>query len=242
MRRLAMMVGVISVCASASLAVCPGVSVAGASAQSTYAAAVAFAATQNAHYTSVASQGTSTLNVTGDTSATAGSQTLTVHNGGTVETMTATRVGSSGYVRGNAAALTNILGLTAKESTTYANKWLSFPVTTPAFDGLVSGLRNKDVSTELKMTGPYSFGNPTTIHGRQAQAINGFTTDSTGKKIASTLFVEAGTPPRPLQESTDPGQGGGTAAGSVSFSNWGHKTHVTKPTSAHSLLTLAPAG
>ena len=135
-----------------------------------------------------------------------------------------------------------ILGLTAKESATYANKWLSFPVGTPALDGLVSGLRNKDVSTELKMTGPYSFGTPATIQGHQAQAINGFTTDSTGKKVVSTLYVEAGTTPRPLQESTDPGQGSGTATGSVTFTNWGQRTHVAKPASAHSLLTLNPAG
>jgi hypothetical protein len=138
--------------------------------------------------------------------------------------------------------LREILGLTAKQSTTYANTWLSFPTGNQTLDQLISGLRNKDVATELKLSGPYSLGGTKTIDGHAAQAIKGFTSDSSNKKIATTLYVETGSTPRPLQEVTEPGKGTKVIDGSVTFSNWGQKTHVAKPTHTVSLLSLAPVG
>ena len=70
--------------------------------------------------------------------------------------MTATVVGSTGYVNGNNAALHNVIGLTTAQSSKYAGKWISFP-TSSALGTLVSGLLNKDVASELQMSGPFTY-------------------------------------------------------------------------------------
>jgi len=243
MRRIPVIVGTVTFSLAAStgvMAASPGVSGATTSAQSLYKAAIAFAGTQDVHYVSLATQGAAVLRVTGNTARTSGTQSLTVKSGSTLEKLTVTLIGSTGYVRGNSAALTEILGLTAQQATTYANVWLSFPTGNQTLDQLISGLRNKDVATELQLSGPYSFGRTETIDGHTAQAIDGFTSDSTSKKVATTLYVETGSTPRPVQEVTAPGKGTKAVDGSVTFSNWGQSTHVTKPTHTVSLLSLAP--
>jgi hypothetical protein len=245
MRRISVIVGAVTCTLVSAVGAAAGsVGPAGAttSAQATYNAAVTYAGTQNVHYVSHATEGTAVLTVTGDTGPTSGALSLTVKNGATSEKMTAKLIGTTGYLQGNAAALTKIIGLTAKEGSTYANKWLSFPTGNQTLDQLVSGLRNKDVAAELKLSGPFVFGHSKTIEGHAALAIVGSSTDSTGKKIPTTLYVESGSPSRPLLEVSDPGAGKTAINGTVSFSNWGQQTNVTKPAHAVSLLSLVPAG
>ena len=185
MRRFPVIVGAVTctlATTAGALAASPGVSGAAGNAQATYKAALAYAATQNVHYVSKATQGAAVLSVTGDTSPTAGTQSLIVKSTAATETLTTALIGKTGYVRGNGAGLAHILGLTAAEATTYTNKWLSFPTGNQQLDALVSGLRNKDVAAELKMSGPFSFGPATTIGGQAAQAVQGFISDSTGQE------------------------------------------------------------
>jgi hypothetical protein len=245
MRRILVIVGAVTFSLAAStgvMAALPGVAGATTSAQSLYKAAIAFAGTQDVHYVSLATQGAAVLRVTGNTARTSGTQSLTVKSGSTLEKLTVTLIGSTGYVRGNSAALTEILGLTAQQATTYANVWLSFPTGNQTLDQLISGLLNKDVAAELELSGPYSLGGTKTIDGHATQGIIGYASDSSTKKVATTLYVETGSTPRPLQEVSDPGKGKTDVDGSVTFSNWGQKTHVTKPTHTVSLLSLAPVG
>ena len=76
MRRFPVIVGAVT--CTLALAASPGVSGAAGNAQATYKAALAYAATQNVHYVSKATQGAAVLSVTGDTSPTAGTQSLIV--------------------------------------------------------------------------------------------------------------------------------------------------------------------
>jgi hypothetical protein len=242
MRRIPLIVGAVMlsfVATAGVIAVSSGVSAAASSAQSTYKAAIAFAGTEDVHYASYAKQQGAVLRAAGDTSPTAGSVSLTVKNGTVLEALTVTLVGSTGYLRGNAAALTKILGLSASQSTTYADKWLSFPTSNSSLDQLASGLRNKDVSAELKLSGPFSTVAGKTIDGHATQGVRGYTTGSSNTKVATTLYVETGGTPRPLEEVSNSGTGSKAVDGSVTFSNWGQKTHVTKPSHAVSILSLA---
>ena len=211
MRRFPVIVGAVTctlATTAGALAASPGVSGAAGNAQATYKAALAYAATQNVHYVSKATQGAAVLSVTGDTSPTAGTQSLIVKSTAATETLTTALIGKTGYVRGNGAGLAHILGLTAAEATTYTNKWLSFPTGNQQLDALVSGLRNKDVAAELKMSGPFSFGPATTIGGQSAQAVQGFISDSTGKKVATTHLrsVRQHATPPAGSDHLDPGQ------------------------------------
>jgi hypothetical protein len=216
---------------------------AAATAQSVYNAAIAFAGSENVHYVSKAQQQGAVIEVIGDSGRTSGSSVLVVQSGETLEEFEVLQIGTTGYLRGNAAALTKILGLTATQSTTYTNTWLSFPTNNATLSSLVSGLSNAGVADELKMSGPYTFGGTKKIGGRTAQAIDGVAASSSGGTIPIVLYVQTGGTPRPLEELT--GANAGTSAdlqGSVVFSHWGEKNHPKAPTKSVSLISLAPAG
>ncbi|MGP0031970.1 MAG: hypothetical protein ACLPVF_15875 [Acidimicrobiales bacterium] len=245
MRRLPVIVVAVTLslaATSALIAASPGVSAAAGSLQSRYRAAIAYAETRDVHYVSKASQTGVVLRVVGNTGATSGTQSLTVKHGSTVEDFTVSVIGPTAYLEGNAVALSSIIGLTAAQSTSYADRWLSFPVGNATLDQLISGLLDKDVSAELALAGPYTQGSVMTIGGHRAQGIKGFTSDTSGTKVPTTLYVESGAVPRPLLEVTSPGKGSTDPAATVTFTHWGQTTHVTTPAGSVSLLGLIPAG
>jgi hypothetical protein len=211
-------------------------------AKAKYQAAMKAATAQNVHYVSKATEQGITLEVIGDTGRTSGSQVLEVQNGSTVEELAVVLIGSTGYLRGNAAALEKVLGLTTTQSATYANKWLSFPTSNTSLAELVSGLRNSDVAAELEMTGPYSFGGTKMIAGHVVEAINGTAATSSGTKFPIVLYVSASGTPRPVQEITNPNAKSSAITGTVTFSNWGETTHPKAPTKSTPLVPLLPVG
>lgn len=217
------------------------VSWAGASstAKSEYQAALKAASAQNVHYVSKATEQGVGLKVVGDTGKTSGTQVIQVINGSTTESLSVILVGTTGYVRGNDAGLQKALGLTASQSSTYANKWLSFPTSNTTLSELVSGLRNSNVASELEMTGPYKFGSSTTISGQAVQAIEGTAATSSGTKVPIILYVSSDG--RPVEEITNPKAKSSSIKGTVTFSNWGEVTHPKAPATSVPLVPLLPA-
>jgi hypothetical protein len=195
------------------------------------------------HFVSVAKQNGAELDVSGDAGTTSGTQTLVVKNKGTTEHMSALVVGSTGYVKGNEAALQNVIGLTKAESTKYAGKWLSFPTSNQGLGELVGGLLSSQVAKELEIGGPYTFAKSTTVAGQKATAIKGSVASESGGKVPVVLYIPASGAPLPIQEVTNAGNAGGASAihGVVTFSSWGENKQQTAPTKTVSLLSLAPA-
>jgi hypothetical protein len=225
----------------------PGAAPAGAapaeSAQSLYDAAVKAATSQGVHFSSVATQSGTTLRVSGDTGRSSGAQMLTVSKGNVVENVTAEVVGSTGYVKGNATALHNIIGLSSAKASKYAGKWMSFPTSNQALSTLVAGLKNSDVADEIQMSGPYTYGTAKTVAGTRALAVRGKVTDGSGDSVPVILYVPALGTPQPLEQVTNPGASKTSSdiRGTVTFSRWGEKTTETAPSHTVSLLKLAPA-
>ncbi len=153
------------------------------------------------------------------------------------------QVGSTGYVKGNATALQNVIELSSAEAKKDAGTWLSFSTSTSAVAELVSGLLNSQVSTELQMSGPYTYGAATTVQGQHVVAVRGSVSTQSGSKVPVVLYIPASGRPVPLEEVTNPGKTGGSTAihGTVVFTNWGEKTTVPAPGSSVSLLKLVPA-
>ncbi len=238
-------VGVVGAIAALALAGGPAGAAAasGPSAQSEYQAAMKAVGTQGVHFSSTATQSGVTIAVQGDTGSTAGAQTLVVKNGKLTERMSALLVGSTGYIKGNAAALHHVIGLTSDQSSKYAGVWLSFPTSNSGLDELVSGLLDSQVSSELQMSGPYRYSTATTVNGRPALAIHGSQGTQSGSKVAVVLYVPATGTPLPIEEVTNPnGQGGKSAIrGTVAFSAWGEKTSEKAPSHSVSLLKLVPS-
>ena len=147
-------------------------------AKSKYQAAMKAAAAQNVHYVSTATEQGISLEVVGDTGKSSGSQKLEVQNGSTTEDLSVVLIGKTGYLRGNVSALEKVLGLTTAQSDAYQNRWLSFPTSNHSLSELVSGLLDSEVSAELEMTGPYSFGG--------TKVIGGHVTDTAVARVATT--------------------------------------------------------
>jgi hypothetical protein len=219
-----------------------GAADAATSAKAQYQAALKAAASQNVHFVSKATEQGIALEVIGDAGKTSGSQVLEVKSGTTTEELSVIRIGSTGYLRGNDAALEKVLGLTAAQSSSYTNKWLSFPTSNTSLAELVSGLRNSDVASELQMTGPYTLGATKTIAGKSTRAINGSAATSSGTKVPIVLYVATSGPPLPVEEVTDPKAKSASIEGVVTFSKWGENTHPKAPSKSVSLLPLLPAG
>jgi hypothetical protein len=212
------------------------------SATAEYQAALKAVGSQGVHFDSTATQSGATLDVSGDAGKTSGSQTLVVKNGSITERMTARVVGSTGYVTGNAAALQHVIGLTAAQSSKYASKWLSFPTSNSGLDELVGGLLSSQVSKELEIGGPFTYGKTTTVGGQNALAINGSVATQSGSKVPVVLYVPTSGSPLPIEEVTNAGKAGGSSAihGTVSFTNWGENKSQPSPTHTVSLLKLVP--
>ncbi len=105
----------------------------------------------------------------------------------------------------------------------------------------MAGLHNKDVATELKMSGPYSLVDGKTIGGQSTQGVKGSVSSSSGSKVPVILYVASSGTPHPIEEVTNPGKGGSAIRGQVTFSKWGEKIHLDTPKGAVSLLGVMPA-
>ena len=219
-----------------------GAATAQPSAQAEYNAAMKSVGDGGVHFSSNAHQGNVTIKVNGDAGATSGAETILVQRGNVTERIHAMVVGSTGYLNGNSAALHGVLGFSNSQSSKYAGHWLSFPTSSTALSGLVSGLLNAQVRSEIAMTGPYHYGTQTTVAGQPAMAINGTIRNQSGGTTPLVLYVPASGTPHPLQEVVNPGSGGGANAihESVAFSNWGEQTTEQAPAKSVSLLKLLP--
>jgi len=213
------------------------------SAQTEYRASLNAVGSQGVHFSSVATQSGVTIRVDGDTGTTSGAQSLTVQKGSLHEHVNAMVVGSTGYLKGDKTALHNVIGLTNALSSKYAGTWLSFPTSNSTLGQLVGGLLNSEVTGELQMSGPYTYGAVTTVNGQQARAVHGFVSTQSGSKVPVILYVASTGAPLPIQEVTNPGSGGGSSAihGTVNFSHWGEATSEKAPGKSLSLLKIVPS-
>jgi hypothetical protein len=206
-----------------------------------YAAALKAARNRSVHFHSTATENGTTIDVVGDTGATSGAQTITVKKGSVVEHVQVVRLGPTGYVRANNAALHNVIGLTSAQSSKYSDRWMYFPASNTALDALVGGLLEKDVSSELQMSGPYTYAVNATVGSQAPIEIRGSVGSESGKKVPQILYVPASGPALPREEVTNPGLPKGSSAihGTVTFSGWGERKTVTRPAHSVSLLKIA---
>ncbi len=208
-----------------------------------YAATIKAARGQGVHFVSTATENGTTIVVVGDTGATSGTQTITVKRGSGDERVRVVRVGATGYVDANDAALRNVIGLTSAQSSRYAGRWMSFPASNTTLNALTGGLLNSEVASELQMRGPYSYAPSMTIDGQAVIGIRGTVPSESGQSVRQILYVPESGAALPVKEVTNPGLPKGSSAihGTVTFADWDQKKTVAAPTHAVSLLKVAHA-
>jgi hypothetical protein len=246
MRRSLRTIGVVTLglaaSALAATAVAGPSAAASTSAKTEYLAALRAAGTESVHYVSKATEGSDVLEVIGDTGKNSGSQVLAAQEGSSTEELEIVLIGATGYLRGNATSLQGIIGLTAAQSKTYTNVWLSFPSNNATMGALVAGLRDKGVSSELAMTGPYTSKGNKKIDGRNTRGVGGFGSESSGTKVPLVLYFNASGTPYPVEEVTNPNGKSTAIRGTIVFTKWGEKTHPKAPAKSVALASLAASG
>ena len=179
-----------------------------------YQAALKAVGNQGVHFVSTADQSGVTLDASLHPGTTSGQQVLVVKKQNPTERMTARVVGSNGYANGNQAALQNVIGLTAApiEEVRRDRGCRSRP-RTRASNEPVGGLLSSQVSKEIEIGGPDTYGTGATAGGQHALAILGSVSTQSGSKVPVVLYVPSSGKPLPIEEITNAGTAGGGPVG-----------------------------
>ena len=220
---------------AAATPVVPGAAAASSSAASAgalYREAVATTRSWSVHYDSSATQSKQTLVVSGDAGPASGNQTVVMSTG----SITILVIGGITYLKGNAAGLQNLAGLSESQAADAAGQWIEFATNNAAFAQVVAGVRSNDVATELLLKGPLSLGRPRTLDGYTVDAIEG-TQTLARKAVHVVLYVRAQGSHVPVAEDSLNANGQTTASEHVTYSKWGE---LVRPLAPQATVSIGP--
>jgi len=172
----------------------------------------------------------------GQQNITAGSQKFTV-----------LVVGRACYLKGNAAALTNNLAVSAAVASAHAGQWISLAPTDGPYASVYAAVTARSALADNVTITPQHQLAPTKVDGRRVVTISGPITKVTiaGQTIAlkgtATLAVRSAAPHLPVRFSESGSENGQQSVSTFTFSRWGTKVNLTAPTGAVPFASL-PAG
>ncbi|NNN22148.1 MAG: hypothetical protein HKL80_09140 [Acidimicrobiales bacterium] len=181
------------------------------------------------HYTVAnTAGGTSTAQV-GDAQVSSGIQTS---SGGGQGTTTVRLANGNIYVIGDAAALSNYNGFNSSDAATYANKWIEYISSEPAYSAIAADLSLGSLLTTSLPSQGLSKPVKSVVNGQPVMEISGSLVTNTGSNqmmVNITVAISQVSPFFPI-ESVVSGSAGTTAGSTtVVFSNWGEQVNVPIP-------------
>ena len=207
------------------------------SAATLYREAMATTKGWSVHYASDAVISKVPILESGDAGPASGTQEVLVGSGAMTDNASLIVIGDLTYLRGNAAALQDLAGLTAAQAAANVGHWVQFSSENPAFSQVVAGIRSHDVAQEVVMKGPFTLGAPKTIEGIRVDAIRGTQTLQAHKKLDAILYVRAAAPHRVVEEDGVNAKGQPNGMEHIIFSKWGESVRPTAPAAS---ITLGP--
>lgn len=173
--------------------------------------------------------------VTGDAGTDVGAQSIVVGPDQSVVEM----VHAVAFLRGNAAGLHEIFGLTASQASQYAGKWISVQKTDSLYQTVVQGVTLSSLLAELRPVPPLIESTPGTVSGQQVVGVRGGLQTAPDEGEA-TFWVATASPNAPVGIDA---QATSTTTGTVTqvgvFSKWGERIRVTPPRVAVPFSSLA---
>jgi hypothetical protein len=204
-------------------------------------AALAAAGGVNAfHYVATSTLAGSTQRTVGDAGPDSGQQVITVG----AQRFTVLVIGSSCYVRGNAAALTANLGLSSVAAAAHVNQWISLARTDGPYASVYAAVTAPSALSDNVTITPKALLPATKVDDRRVQIVTGSITPVTvaGATIApkgtATLAVRARAPHLPVRYTERGTQNRQQIVSTVTFSRWGEVVQVTAPSGAVSYASL----
>jgi hypothetical protein len=172
-----------------------------------------------------------TQRTVGDAGPTSGRQVITVAK----QKFTVIVIGKACYIKGNAAALTGNLGLTAAEATAHAGQWISLVSTDGPYASVYAAVTAPSALADNVTVEPETVLPTTTVAGRRVETVTGAIAPLTvgGQKVApkgtATVAVRATAPHLPVRYTERGTEDRQTTRSTVTFSRWGTTVPVTAP-------------
>ena len=198
----------------------------------------AIAATRgwSVHYQSLATVSKTSILEAGDAGPASGTQTVAVGNTRASFTDNATIIviGGITYLKGNAAALSDLAGMSPSQAAAASGQWIDFATDNATLGSVSAGVRSNDVAKELGLTGPYTLGHAKTLSGLRVDAIEG-TQKIGGRRYHVVLYVRAAGTHVPVEEDALNPSGNRNGVLHVVYSKWGEMVRPSAPQAAGSI-------
>jgi hypothetical protein len=183
-------------------------------------------------YEGTVSSSTVQVVVTGDALPATGRQVAKGDNGAV---MTELVLPGGTYLRGNAAAMTGFLGMSARKASRFANRWIVLHAGDPRYQQITEGVTGDSVLSSVTPAGVLTKGKKLQKIGSQSVvAVSGLAPAGSGMAAGSTdtLWVAATGKPLPVA-AEEVSKSGGDSELIFTRSSWGKKvTGVTAPAGA----------
>ena len=190
------------------------------------AAMVAAALERSVHYVSASNVGGNHETIVGDAGLGRGIQRITFRKAGSTGHVTVIVIGPKAYVRGDAFALPNFLGMTSAQTATFANKWFVITGPSQTYAVIAEAVEFRSFVRELLIAGPLTTAPSTSFGGKHATGVR--STLKKGSDIATIdLFVGDKTP-LPLGEVEKGSRGSIT----TTLSRWNEAVTLAAPKGA----------
>lgn len=228
-----------AVAAATSLAVpisAPSASAATTDATTLYQQAIAATHGWSVHYQSMATVSGSMIVESGDAGPASGTQTVAVgkSKGALTDDATIIVIGAITYLKGNAAALGDLAGLSPTQAAAAAGQWVQFATDNSTLSSVSAGVRSTDVAKELALTGPLSLARTRTLDGVRVDAVQGAQKIG-GKHVRVVLYVRATGTHVPVEEDAVGTTGKPSGVLHVVYSKWGEVVRPRAPQAAGSI-------
>jgi hypothetical protein len=223
------------------LGLCPPAGAAPASATdatSLYHEAIATTRDWSVHYASQAKVSNGSLVETGDAGPASGTQQVALGQGSQVDHASIIVIGGITYLKGNAAALRDLAGLSPGQATVAAGQWVDFATDNTALASVSDGVRSTDVAHELALSGPYALGKPRTLDGHRVESVKG-TQTLRGRHVHVVLYVRASGSHVPVEEDAATATGKPNGSFRVVYSMWGETVRPLAPQATASIGPVA---
>jgi hypothetical protein len=183
-------------------------------------------------YEGTVSSSSAQVVVTGDALPATGRQVAKGDNGAV---MTELVLPGGTYLRGNAAAMTGFLGMSARKASRFANRWMVLHAGDPRYQQITEGVTGDSVLSSVTPAGVLTKGKKLQKIGSQSVvAVSGLAPAGSGMAAGSTdtLWVAATGKPLPVA-AEEVSKSGGDSELIFTRSSWGKKvTGVTAPAGA----------
>jgi hypothetical protein len=194
-----------------------------------YRAAIATTKAWTVHYASTSDVANNPFVESGNAGPASGTQTILAGKGTTADRAALVVIGDLTYIRGNEKAMEDLAGLAATQAAADQGRWVLFSTNNPAFAQVVAGVRSKDVTQEIALNGPYTYGRARKLDGYKVDAIRGTQKLDGAKKTNEVLYVRAAGRHLLVEEDSAGAQGKPNGLEHIVFSKWGEAVRPRAP-------------